>query len=335
MADITTGLQRPGQKLATGDPMAMFLIEFGGLVLNAFEADNKFLGRHTLRTIQNGRGERFDALGEAGAVYHVPGSDLSNNGQIIKHDAFDILVDAKLISHLLLDEIEDAMNHFELKQRYSQKLGRALANAMDANIARTAILAARSPSRVPDGFGGTVISNSLMGTDVEVLTKAIFDAAVAMDNKRVPEGGRYLFVQPQYYSMLAQNLNLINSLYNGMGSIADGTMLRVAGFDVVKSTTVPNTNVTNTYNNKYNGDFSSTIGICMTEEAVGTVQLKGLATEAEWIPLNQAWFLAAKFCLGHGILRPECAVELTTATPALSNTYDIDATQPLEITTGT
>ena len=306
-------LQRPGSQLLGTDAFKLFLIEFGGMVLNAFNTKTKFLDKHTLRTIKHGRGERFDALGEAGVLYHTPGSDLSTQGQQIKHDTFDILVDAKLISHLYVDEIEDAMNHFELKQRYAGKLGTALAKALDANIGRCAILAARHAARVPDGFGGSVISNALMATDIPTLTKGLFDAQVTMDNKDVPEDGRVCFVRPTFYSMLAQNLDLINSLYRGTGSIAEGEIMKVAGFTIIKSNTVPNTNVTNSYNSKYDGDFSKTVGVCMTEEAVGTVQLKGLSTEAHWDFNRQAWFLAAKFCLGHGVLRPECSVELKAA----------------------
>ena len=91
-------LQRPGQKLAdTSNPLALFLIEFSGMVFNAFTASTKFLNHHYLRTIDHGRGERFDALGDAKAFYHTPGTDLSVLGQQIKHDALDILVDGKLL----------------------------------------------------------------------------------------------------------------------------------------------------------------------------------------------------------------------------------------------
>lgn len=306
-------LQRPGSQLLGTDPFKLFLIEFSGMVLNRFKTATKFLDKHVLRTIDHGRGERFDALGEAGVMYHTPGQDLSTHGQQIKHDTFDILVDAKLISHLYLDEIEEAMNHFEVKQRYAGKLGDALAKEMDANIARTSLLAARHPARVPDGFGGSIITGAGMNSDIPTLTKALFDAQVLMDDKDVPDEGRVFICRPRFYSMLAQNMDLINSLYSGTGSIAEGSIMRVAGFQIVKSNTVPNSVVSDSYNGKYNGDFSKTVGICMTSEAVGTVQLKGLTTEAEWDFNRQAWFLAAKFCLGHGILRPECAIEIAAA----------------------
>lgn len=307
--DITK-LQRPGSKLLGTDPRELFRTEFTGLVLNAFKKACKFLDKHVLRTIEHGRGARFDAIGEANAFYHTPGTDLSNLGNQIKHDAFDIMVDAKLIAPMYLDEIEEAMSDLSLRQEYAESLGTALARALDSNIGRCAILAARHAARVPDGFGGSVISDPALNSNVELLTKALFDSKVLMDNKSVDPENRYCILQPTYYSMLAQNLNLINNLYSGAGSIAEGEVYKVAGFTLIQSITVPNDVVSNSFNGKYDGDFTKTVAVCMTNKAVGTVQLKGLTTETTWDHNRQATFLAAKFCMGHGVLRPECAVEI-------------------------
>lgn len=307
--NITT-LASPGAKLNGADRLALFRIELAGLVLDAFNQKCVFRDKHTVIGLEHGKGTRIDALGEAGSIYHTPGTDLSASGNSIKHDAFEIMVDAKLISHLYLDEVEEAMNHFELRQRYANKLGTALAKAYDTNIARCAILAARRVARVPDGFGGTVLKSVLFNSDVEVLTKGLFDAQVIFDEKDVPEDQRYCVLRPRFYSMMAQNLNLINNLYGGTGSIAEGNVVKVAGFTLIKSNNVPNAVVTNSYKNKYDGDFSKSVAVCMTEEAVGTVQLKGLATETTWDHNRQATFVAAKFVVGHDVMRPECAVEL-------------------------
>lgn len=307
-------LNRPGEQLLNNaDPFKLFLIEFSGLVLNRFKEATKFLNRHVLRTIDHGRGERFDALGEATAIYHVPGTDLSDKGRQIKHDAFDILVDPLLIAPMYLDAIDDAMNHFELKNRYAGKLGFALARSMDANIAQCAILAARHAARVPDGFGGSQLVDANMATDAEVLFNSLYDAKVVMDQKDVPPTGRTAAMLPEYASMLARNFDALNSLYGGTGSVKEGEVLRIAGFDIVPANDVPSTNVTNTINHKYDGDFTKTVAVCFTDEAVGTVQLKGLTAETAWDHNRQAWFLAAKLCVGHGVLRPECAVELAVA----------------------
>jgi len=50
----------------------------------------------------------------------------------------------------------------------------------------------------------------------------------------------------------------------------------------------------------------------MQKEAVGTVKLLDLAMESEYDIRRQGTLMVAKYAMGHGILRPECAIELAT-----------------------
>ena len=62
----------------------------------------------------------------------------------------------------------------------------------------------------------------------------------------------------------------------------------------------------------YNGDFSNSLGIVGHSAAVGTVKLLDLATESEYQIERQGTLFVAKYAMGHGILRPECAIELVS-----------------------
>ena len=80
----------------------------------------------------------------------------------------------------------------------------------------------------------------------------------------------------------------------------------------------------------YNGDFSplkkataasggasafTEYGmLCGTKEAIGTVKLLDLATESEYQIERQGTLFVAKYAMGHGVLRPECAVAVVPAT---------------------
>lgn len=310
MANDIVPVQGIGQRLSAGDRRELFKIEMSGLVLNRFREKSVFLDRHTVIGIDSGKGARVDAIGEGVALYHTPGMDLSQSGNNIPHDAFEILVDAKLIAPIYIDEIEEAMNHYPVRERYALKLADALARVYDQSIAATGILAARHAARVPGGFGGSVIYNATFKTDPAALYSGIVDASVALDLKSVDSAGRVMIMRPEYHAVLLQNLNVINNDFNARGSIAEGEVIRLAGFEIIKSITMPNSDVTGTYNNKYDVDATNTVALAMSKETVGTVQLKGLATEMEWDKDRQATFMAAKFCLGHGVLRPETAVEL-------------------------
>ncbi|MFA5623318.1 MAG: capsid protein, partial [Candidatus Dojkabacteria bacterium] len=63
----------------------------------------------------------------------------------------------------------------------------------------------------------------------------------------------------------------------------------------------------------HNGNFSNTYGVVFHEEAVGTVKLMDIATEMDRLIEYQADLMVGKYAMGHGILRPECAVELISA----------------------
>ena len=100
---------------------------------------------------------------------------------------------------------------------------------------------------------------------------------------------------------------------------ADGKVLKVAGVQILKSNNVPSTNITakvNGENNTYTGDFSNTVAIALQRAAVGTVKLKDLAVQQSGSDFNvmyQSTLMVAKYSMGHGILRPACAIELSKA----------------------
>ena len=62
--------------------------------------------------------------------------------------------------------------------------------------------------------------------------------------------------------------------------------------------------------NGYNGDLSATRILAGTKEAIGTVKLLDLATESEYQIERQGTLFVAKYAMGHGVLRSECAVEV-------------------------
>ena len=53
--------------------------------------------------------------------------------------------------------------------------------------------------------------------------------------------------------------------------------------------------------------------LCGTKEAIGTVKLLDLATESEYQIERQGTLFVAKYAMGHGVLRPECAVAVKPA----------------------
>lgn len=310
MANAT--VSRLGQANATGDAKALFLKVFSGEVLTQFAETNVALQRSMVRTIDSGSSAQFPVFGKGGAQYHTPGAEIV--GSAVPHNERIITIDDLLIADRFISNIDEAMNHYDVRAPYSRDVGRALAKEMDVNILRTGILTARAAASVSGGFGGTRIVSANSKTVAADLIAAAFAAAQAMDEKDVPDTERFLYLLPQQYYLLVNSGHpLINRDFTpDNGSVGEGVVYKVAGFQIVKTNNLPSTNVT-TGPTKYQGNFTTTTALAMHNTAVGTVKLMDLSTEMEYDIRRQGTLIVAKYACGHGILRPEAAVEIATA----------------------
>lgn len=308
MANATPS--RLGQADAAGAADALWLKVFGGEVMAAFEEDNKFLDKQMVRTISSGKSAQFPATGRiAAAAYHTPGAEIV--GDAVKHNERVIVIDDLLLSSAFIANIDEAKNHYEVRSVYSGEMGRTLAEAMDKNIAQVGVLAARASATVSGHFGGSVLTNAAAATDGEVLAALAYSAAQTLDEKFAPASDRYLSLRAAQYYLLAQTTKVLNKDWNGSGSYSDGKVLKIADLTIVKTQHVPSTNVT-TGPSAYQGNFTKTVGLVHRKDAMGTVKLLDLAMESAYDIRRQGTLMVAKYAVGHGILRPECAVEIAT-----------------------
>jgi hypothetical protein len=226
-----------------------------------------------------------------------------------------------LLASVFVANIDEAKSHYETRSEYSRQCGLALAYQWDKNVLQTGVLAARASATVTGGFGGTTFTSAttLYRTSATDLAAGLYSAAQTFDEKDIPESEvKYAFVRPAQYYLLAQSTALINRDWMGAGSYSDGKILRIGGLEIVKTNHLPITDLTANQNanmkNTYNSDFSKTACLVMTKQAVGTVKLMDLATEMAYDIRRQGTLVVAKYAIGHGILRPECAIELKTTT---------------------
>lgn len=309
MADATPS--RLGQVNGAGDALALFLKVFAGEVLTAFSENVQTMDKVRVRTITSGKSATFPVTGKiATASIHTPGAQLL--GQALPHAEREISIDGLLVSHAFIANIDEAMNHYDVRSVYTTEIGRELARQADVHNLRTGILAARAATAVTGGNAGTVITDASAGTDGEALASAIFQAAQNLDEKEVPPEGRYVYLRPAQYYLLAQTTKVLNKDWNGAGSYSDGKVLKVADITVLKTNRLPSTNVADGIA-KYQGNFSTTVGLVMNESAVGCLKLRDLAVESEYQISRQGTLMVGKYAMGHGILRQDAAVEIKTA----------------------
>jgi len=268
-------------------------------------------------------------------------SDIGKTEKIIN-------IDKMLVASTFLANIDDVKNHYDIRSVYANELGKALAVRFDTAIAKTFLAAARDSANLSVTSAGSTYDvageafgrGNLDPTAVDTFTGAqlvgaLFAAAQKLDENDVPSDGRFCVLRPaEYYKLVtgadASNTfsltSVINSDIGGQGSIASGNVPQIAGISLYKSNHLPSTDLSggagvdagssnDVFGGNgvgYDGDFRNTFGIVSHSAAVGTVKLLDLATESEYQIERQGTLFVAKYAMGHGILRPECAIELAS-----------------------
>jgi hypothetical protein len=311
---------RLGQSGLAGDTNALFLKVFSGEVMSTFNANTVMKEKTRIRSIQNGKSAQFPAIAKTTAAYHTAGAEILGNN--IEHGEKVITIDDMLIANTFIASIDEAKNHYDVRAEYSKQMGQALAQTYDRNLLSMAVKAARDPAGVGAGVAGQGNASSenlgsLTPTTADIVT-GIYDAAATLDERNVPETERFVIVSPSVYYALVQNDKLINRDFGQNGSYSDGTIMRVAGMQIVKSNNMAVDHVTQAatypdFNSKYTVDASDTSALVIQRQALGTVQLMDMATEMEYDIRRQGTLAVSKMAVGHGVLRPECIIELRAA----------------------
>ena len=345
---MPSNVSRIGQNLGAGSATELFLKKFAGEVLTTFETNAVFKPLHLIRTIENGKSASFPVTGTATAKYHAVGDNLLLNdfggsaaytNNILATEKV-ITIDNLLTSSALIAKIDEAMNHYDVRSIYTEEIGRALAKKFDRTIAQIVVNAARSASNISNVTGaGQVQTFTGSPTTFGALTgaqvaEAILNAAVKLDQNDVPDDGeRYCVVSPETYAKLVATTSAVSTQVSGeraykVGSYEDGTITKVGNVKVIKSNNLPtaaNGNYAAETNSNTNygwpttntagltgvaSGYSKVAGVVFHKNAAGTVKLLDLAVESEYKIELQGTFMVAKYAMGHGVLRPECSVEL-------------------------
>jgi hypothetical protein len=329
-------VSRLGQQNASGDARALFLKLYAGEVLTAFEERNVFMPLHRSRTIQNGKSAQFPLTGAASAKYHTPGQLIEADA--IKHGERVVTVDDLLISSQFISNIDEAMNHYDVRSIYSREAGYALANTADKNIARVIAKAAAitNSTQAAAAFGtafvdevytnnitiGTVTADALVGAKI---VAAIYDALEEFDKKDIT-GDKVCVLPPaQYYALLNTSdvtaATWLNKDIGGAGSVSAGIVPQVGGVRIMMSNHIPQTDESTTgvtpdptsRSGAYKADYSDVRGLIFTQDAAATVKLLDLGVESEYQIDRQGTLMVAKYAMGHNVLRPACAITLNAA----------------------
>jgi len=316
---------------------AMFLRLGAAEVLDAFLTATVFKGKTRERNIRGGRSVSFPITGKMEARYHQPGTQILGQG----NDPSDlnqriIELDALMIADAAIYQVDELMNYYDVRQIYTKELGRSLAYEYDKRVARLVYAAANNSTEplAKDPLNTGRTGNAIdLGKDAatfnaqtrqqrgDELVEAIFSARVDFEKKDVPIDNMYAVFTPDDYYSITQSSRAINVDFNGgggNGTIAQGETARIAGIPLFSSNHVDQpdyTLVAGDYNNDYAQNLTKCRGLIFHRDAVGVVSLLSPSlqlTGSEFRVQYQSDLMVARQALGMGVLRAECACQIST-----------------------
>ena len=170
MANGNTTASRLGQINLAGATDALFLKKFAGEVLTSFTTTNVMKDLHTVRTISNGKSAQFPVTGIASSKYHVAGERITDAGNSyqsqIKANEVVINIDGLVHATTFIANIDEAMNHYDVRSIYSTELGRALAQRFDKQVMQAALLGTIGAPNVT----GTALPTATLSTSSTTAT---------------------------------------------------------------------------------------------------------------------------------------------------------------------
>lgn len=309
---------------------ALFQEVFTGEVLTAFTKKTIMDGRVRTRAVSGQKSAVFANTGRANGSFHTPGAEIL--GQNILHNSTTITVDDLLIADVFIADLYEAMNHYEVRGEYSRQLGEALARTRDKSLLRNVVKAARASNKITGLPGGTTIGISGFdsmatadNTKQEAFGAAVFQAHQTFIENDVPMDGIVCAVKPDLYFQLVQNKDLLNKDWGGLGSYATADLPMIAGIPLVMTNFLPQqADASNMHSDAVSSvdggdiinaahavDSSAVRGLLWTPEAVGEVSLIDFSVQSDYDIRRQGTLMVARRATGIGVLRPECAIEIT------------------------
>lgn len=311
-----TGISNPGQKLSAGDRDALFMKVFSGEVLTAFARNTVMMSRHQVRTIDHGKSASFAVMGRTRAKYLTPGDSLDDQRKKMEHNERVIAIDGLLTADCLITDIDDAMNHYDVRVEYSRQLGEALAMAADCavinELANEAAKDATSKDgNIPDNdtdadkvLGTGKAFEFVTGLDISQdanygnkILEGLLAARAQMTKNYVPMGDRYCLLTPEGYSAVMKALMPDSANYHALFDPNTGKLQTICGFEVIEVPHLLNDGVDGKHALNPLVKTAGLQGIVFHRSAVGTVKLKDLAMERARRAEYQADQIIAKYAI--------------------------------------
>ncbi len=323
MANVTIAnpMAINGAASTDAEKLALALKVFSGETLTAFERTSVTSGRIMERTIASGKSAQFPVFGRTKAHYLKAGQNLDDLRENIQQNERIIKIDGLLTADTMIFDLDEFIAHYDFRSPYAAELGNALAISHDASVlAELAKEALNTTENVAgNGKGGVLkakLDSGVVGINKQTglaIYQILLKAKAEMSKNYVPAADRYAYLDPEYHSALASAIEFLNRDYGASGTILEGNVIRLAGFDIIECPHITrggddNANVIQGEGHVFPAAYADKHPIIICHKtAAGVLRLKNLSMESGRRMEYQADQMIAKMAVGMGGLRPEAA----------------------------
>jgi hypothetical protein len=306
-----------GQVNNAGDLLARHRDQLAGFIELAYHNATKAADFFTkVPNNKKGKSVTVPIVGTTGAQYIDAGVEMLGTNKVPINDV-TIFIDKILESDIFCADDDEAMAERTFRQEKGTEMGHALAQMEDKQCLIQGVKSARGSAQVVGDIGGSVISEANMDADSSVVASAIYQAAKIIEDKNLARSMFRAFITPLTYFSLAENKDAINSLWKGLGSYAEGEIIKIAGIRLEMTNNLPKGVLTNPTGarNDYSGDFTNTVALIAHPKAVGIARLMSVQTRVVSQPHRNGALLIARQMQGVGELFHKYAIELAKPAP--------------------
>tara|TARA_R100000329_G_scaffold113876_1_gene93459 strand:- start:127 stop:1380 length:1254 start_codon:yes stop_codon:yes gene_type:complete len=279
---IRSGTRNVGSTIDGGsDPRELFLKLYAGEVMTAFQTRNVMMPLGRVRTISKGKEAQFIMTGKyRDAAYHTPGNRIAPDANA-KHTERLVTIDDLLINAQFIPSIDEAIQHYDVRNVYTQEAGYGLSKVADQNILRVLTKASLATnveraSKLINNYktfdqedfsANITIGATADGSDSrkpQFIVKAIMDARRELEKIGAPLDGLVCIMSTDSYydlfdstSSSATDLAVFNRDFGGTGSIGAMQLPTIAGIPVVTTPHFGSYNSAGSWSNSIFSDLST------------------------------------------------------------------------------
>lgn len=306
-----------------------FLQIYGGETVLAYNETSKLKDRLMNRTISSGKSASFPTYAIETAKMHTPGEDIlgtvtGDNASTATSGEKIITVDKLIYAAQLVDDLDEMKAHYDIRGSLASQSGAALAIQHDAFL--LAAMANDATTTETLAAAAAFSATAQFATDAELLT-TIENCATKFDNLAVPANERCLVLRPYEFYQLLNTDAALGRDFNTSGDRSKGQQsFHYLGFDIISMKTQADYAGKNAATQKSTAGLLDFGGVDPTTDhsfdgslwfatafhkgTAGTVTLKGVTAEANYIPERNATLLNTKMAIGVDSIRPDGCIKI-------------------------